>query len=367
MSHLNTCHQLNSTLSKAIQTQKKSPNKRAPFENHIFSHFISFTVFCVCVCVRERECVLIVSLGSRPMEDVCVYMCVYIYIHVYIHIKICVCIYVCIYTYIYVCIYTLMCVYTREHTHKHTHTPTHIHTHKNTHKPTFMVWQGAVIIVPWSFHEFNKTHAYMWHDSIIRVTWLVYTCDMSQTHSWVRHATCLSTKTPQNMGTPTSCGISRRMCKCDMSLSVVQDPTEMTHEREKRQKCDMSLAFVQRPHRNHSWMTHGWKERHESCPSTRTPQSFQRVVAAKHGWLKFSKVRSQRTVAYRKTIGVSFKNIQDGAPRVSSQTDTTVQISQKSAPLSFSLVNLAASWVWRMFTSQNAQILENQLASKLSI
>jgi len=46
----------------------------------------------------------------------------------------------------------------------------------------------SCIRVTWLIHTCDMTHAYVWHDSCIRVTWLMHTCDM--THAYVWHDPC---------------------------------------------------------------------------------------------------------------------------------------------------------------------------------
>jgi len=57
-----------------------------------------------------------------------------------------------------------------------------IHTCDMTHS---FVWHDAFIRVTWFIHTCDMTHSYVWHDAFIRVTWLIHTCDM--THSYVWH------------------------------------------------------------------------------------------------------------------------------------------------------------------------------------
>ena len=47
------------------------------------------------------------------------------------------------------------------------------------------VWHDSFICVTWLMHTCDMTHSYVWHDSFICVTWLMHTCDM--THSYVWH------------------------------------------------------------------------------------------------------------------------------------------------------------------------------------
>ena len=46
-------------------------------------------------------------------------------------------------------------------------------------------WLISYICAKWLIHTCDMTHSYVWHDSFIRVTWLIHTCDM--THSYVWH------------------------------------------------------------------------------------------------------------------------------------------------------------------------------------
>ena len=44
------------------------------------------------------------------------------------------------------------------------------------------VWHHSLIYVTW--HTCNMTNSYVWYDSFIRVTWLVHTCDMTHSYMW---------------------------------------------------------------------------------------------------------------------------------------------------------------------------------------
>ena len=56
-----------------------------------------------------------------------------------------------------------------------------IHTCDMTHS---YVWHDSFIRVTWLIHTCDMTHSYMWHDSFIRVTWLIHTCDMTHLYVW---------------------------------------------------------------------------------------------------------------------------------------------------------------------------------------
>ena len=47
------------------------------------------------------------------------------------------------------------------------------------------VWHDSFICVTWLIHICDMTHSYVWHDSFICVTWLIHMRDM--THSYVWH------------------------------------------------------------------------------------------------------------------------------------------------------------------------------------
>jgi len=51
------------------------------------------------------------------------------------------------------------------------------------------VWHDSFIRVTWLIHMCDVTHSYVWHDSFIRVTWPIHMCDM--THSYVWHDSCI--------------------------------------------------------------------------------------------------------------------------------------------------------------------------------
>jgi len=54
------------------------------------------------------------------------------------------------------------------------------------------VWHDSFICVTWLMHTCDMTHAHVWHDSFICVTWLIHTCDM--THSCIWHDSCIRKK-----------------------------------------------------------------------------------------------------------------------------------------------------------------------------
>jgi len=52
------------------------------------------------------------------------------------------------------------------------------------------VWHASFIRVTCLIHKCDMTHPCVWHDSFICVTCLIYTCDMP--HSYLRHDSCIS-------------------------------------------------------------------------------------------------------------------------------------------------------------------------------
>jgi len=49
-------------------------------------------------------------------------------------------------------------------------------------------WHDSFLRVTWLILTCDMTHSYVWHDSCWCVTWLILTCDM--THSYVWHDSC---------------------------------------------------------------------------------------------------------------------------------------------------------------------------------
>jgi len=50
------------------------------------------------------------------------------------------------------------------------------------------VWHDSFIRVTWLIYTCDMTHLYVWHDSFIRVTWLIYTCDMTHSYAtWLNY------------------------------------------------------------------------------------------------------------------------------------------------------------------------------------
>ena len=46
------------------------------------------------------------------------------------------------------------------------------------------VWHDSFICVTWLIHMCDMTHAYVWHDSFICVAWLIHMCDMTHAYVW---------------------------------------------------------------------------------------------------------------------------------------------------------------------------------------
>jgi len=46
------------------------------------------------------------------------------------------------------------------------------------------VWHDSFVRVTWLIRTCDMTHSYVWHDSFIRVTWLIRTCDMTHLYVW---------------------------------------------------------------------------------------------------------------------------------------------------------------------------------------
>jgi len=119
----------------------------------------------------------------------------FIHIYLYIYEYICViCMYIYMYIYVYILIYIYMYMYI------------YIRGGLNTvgamvagcfiifmlatagqrsvwHESFMYVWHDSLICVTWLIHMCHMTHTYVWHDSFICVTWLIHICDM--THSLV--------------------------------------------------------------------------------------------------------------------------------------------------------------------------------------
>jgi len=79
------------------------------------------------------------------------------------------------------------------HTHTHTHTRTHTHTHAHAHTHTNFLFlphrhaRSCFRPLPTSplclLHKCDMTHAYVWHDSCIRVTGLLHMRDKTHSHA----------------------------------------------------------------------------------------------------------------------------------------------------------------------------------------
>jgi len=70
------------------------------------------------------------------------------------------------------------------------------------------VWHDSVICMTWLIHVCDMTHTYVWHDSFICVTWNIHMCDM--THSSVWHDSFVQVTQ-----------VTWLICMCDMTHSYV--------------------------------------------------------------------------------------------------------------------------------------------------
>ena len=79
------------------------------------------------------------------------------------------------------------------------------------------LWRDSLICVTWLFHTCDMTHWYVWHDCFTCVTWLVDMCDT--THSYVRHDSFIwMWMVQEDTGCVCVC-MCVCVCKCDDKLT----------------------------------------------------------------------------------------------------------------------------------------------------
>ena len=54
------------------------------------------------------------------------------------------------------------------------------------------VWHDSLICVTWLIYMCDMTHSYVWHDSFICVTWLIHMCDMTHSGVWPDSFICVA-------------------------------------------------------------------------------------------------------------------------------------------------------------------------------
>jgi len=143
-------------------------------------------VMCVCVCVCACASL---SLSLTISLSLCICVCLgifwYLYVCLYVFMYICmsVCMYVCMYVCIYVCKY---------------------------------IWLPLA-------HTCDMTRSYVWHDSLIRVTWLVHTCDMTGSYSWndsFQHVAWHATQSVfTNSPSPPTPLLHSSICSCTLTTN----------------------------------------------------------------------------------------------------------------------------------------------------
>jgi len=54
------------------------------------------------------------------------------------------------------------------------------------------VWHDSFICVTWLIYMFDMTHLHAWHDSFTCVTWLIHMCDMTHSYVWQNSFICVT-------------------------------------------------------------------------------------------------------------------------------------------------------------------------------
>jgi len=52
------------------------------------------------------------------------------------------------------------------------------------------VWHDSFIYMTLLIYTCDMTHSYVWHDAFTRVTWLIHICDMTHSHVWYASFMC---------------------------------------------------------------------------------------------------------------------------------------------------------------------------------
>ena len=89
------------------------------------------------------------------------------------------------------------------------------------------VWHDSFVCVTWLIYTCGVTHSYVWHNSFTRVTWLIHVCNMTHSHVWHGSFICMTWL----------------IHLCDMTHSRVWHDS-FTHVTWLIHMCDMTDSYV---------------------------------------------------------------------------------------------------------------------------
>jgi len=78
----------------------------------------------------------------------------------------------------------------------------------------------------WRIYTCDRTHSYVWHDSIMCVTWLIHTCDMTHPYMWHDSSICVSAMPPTCPQTPRGISVSQDL---NLRVQCLTHKCVMTH------------------------------------------------------------------------------------------------------------------------------------------
>jgi len=137
-----------------------------------------------------------------------------------------------------------------------------LHMHAITHS---WEWKPAFLCAPWLIYMCNMPHLHVPHDSIIRVTGHIYTCDMTHfncnmTHLYVRYHTCALAR---------ACTRRRAKectCACIWKQTSATDRVTPANTRE-RQSNTQTHTHIHKQTHSHTW-TRARRTQRMSCSSS---------------------------------------------------------------------------------------------------
>ena len=148
----------------------------------------------ICIYIYKTHWIIAHHAGTCIYMYICVYICIYIYIYVCTYANVyCIYMYIYIYMwntldqcpscrhpyYMYIYVYVYMYIYINIYTHIHVYAYlcTYIYMY------TYIYMHIYIYVQEWFMSDMTHLYAWhVWHDSCICVTWLIYMCDMTNSH-----------------------------------------------------------------------------------------------------------------------------------------------------------------------------------------